>query len=65
MNTTLDKNVEIYLTNVYGEIVQSIENGQVAGAYKTQVNTTELTSGVYFLTVKTNGKTIVKKLVKK
>ena len=65
LNTTLDKNVEIYLTNVYGEIVQSIENGQVAGAYKTQVNTTELTSGVYFLTVKTNGKTIVKKLVKK
>jgi hypothetical protein len=65
LNTTLDKNVEIYLTNVYGEIVQSIENGQVAGAYKTQVNTSELSGGVYFLTVKTNGKAIVKKLVKK
>ncbi|MBI1836101.1 MAG: fibronectin type III domain-containing protein [Flavobacteriia bacterium] len=65
LNTATDKNVEIYLTNVYGEIVQIIENGTVTGTYKKQVNTSELTSGVYFLTMKSNGQTIVNKLVKK
>ncbi len=58
------ENVQITLSNMLGEVLQVIENGNVSGYYKKQVNTENLSTGIYLLTIKSGSSTTVKKVVK-
>ncbi|MBI2269603.1 MAG: T9SS type A sorting domain-containing protein [Bacteroidetes bacterium] len=53
----------ISLTNILGEMVMLIDNVQQAGVYKKQVDTEQLSNGIYFLVVQQNNERLVKKVI--
>lgn len=51
--------INFSIQNMLGETVATLSpNLQTAGAYRTQLNTTDFANGVYFVAVKENGKTV-------
>lgn len=56
--------VEFIITNMLGKVVNSIELGTVAaGKHQVQVNTSNLSSGLYFYSMIVNGETITRKMI--
>jgi subtilisin-like proprotein convertase family protein len=59
-----DMEVELGIYNILGvEISGIINNKQTAGTYKYNINDTHLSSGVYFIVLKTNGNTNIHKII--
>jgi hypothetical protein len=58
------KQVNIELKNTLGETVKVIESTELAGNYTKEVNVSELANGIYFLTIKANGQSQIKKMIK-
>lgn len=57
-------NVSMNLTNMYGQEVAVLANGDfAAGAHRVDVNTRSLAAGVYFYTLTANGKAQTKKMI--
>lgn len=57
-------NGSIFLTNIVGKRVQNVYQGSFsADAYKFNLNTAELSSGIYFVTLQTDKNRITKKLI--
>lgn len=54
--------VQIYLTNLVGQSVKTVFNGSEAlGVHTQSINVTGLANGVYFLTLKVNNQSVVRK----
>jgi hypothetical protein len=65
-NLANNSNVEINVHDVSGKIVSSKSLTNLnAGNNSTTINCTDLTNGIYYVTVTTNGSTLTKKFVKK
>lgn len=65
-NLANNSNVEINVHDVSGKIVSSKSLTNLnAGNNSTTINCTDLTNGIYYVTVTTNGTTLTKKFVKK
>jgi|GEM_PF-240904 hypothetical protein len=57
-------NVNMTLTNMYGQVVATLANGEMpAGAHKVTVNTRDFAAGVYFYTLEANGVAQTKKMI--
>jgi hypothetical protein len=55
--------VSLVITDATGKLVQSVDFGaQSEGAYKTTVDTRDMSNGIYFYTLVVDGETLVKKL---
>ncbi len=56
--------VNIQLSNMLGETVQSIENDMLTGSYRKEVNIQDLPKGIYFLIIRGDKSQIIKKVIK-
>jgi hypothetical protein len=66
VNLEKSANLSMVVTNMVGQQVMSFNRGQVAaGTYFFQVNSTNLTDGIYFYTVKADNSSVTKKMVVK
>jgi hypothetical protein len=65
INLSLSKpsEVKFQLLDISGKLVKEINAGEVKNNYKTSINTTEFTKGVYFLKVISGKSTEVKKVI--
>jgi uncharacterized repeat protein (TIGR03803 family) len=66
VETTFDYNedIRIIMQNVLGETVWMLTETVAAGFYTKQINTRDLSEGLYFLSVATSDKLIVKRIIK-
>ncbi len=63
-NMELSQHAELYVTDAYGQKVASLFDGIAkAGMNTVEINADELSSGVYYYTLVTSGKSITNKLV--
>jgi hypothetical protein len=58
------KQVVVELKNTLGETVKVIDNAFVSGNYTKEVSVSELANGIYFLTIRANGQSQIKKIIK-
>ncbi len=58
------EHVEIMLLDVLGKQVRQIENAEVNGAYTKEVDMNGLSSGIYYMTFRSDSGNIVRKIVK-
>jgi PKD repeat protein len=60
-----DENVTITLTNLLGQTIQTVEQNEfkTAGIHRLDINTTNLTEGIYFITFKAGNEIKQKKIV--
>jgi hypothetical protein len=66
INLQAKNNIEeltIEIINIYGQKITSIENKNVFGEFKTETDLSHLTSGMYFMVVKENGKQVYSKKI--
>ena len=57
-------NASLYLSNIIGKEVKSVYNGALnTSPYQFEINTSGLSAGVYFITLKTDEQNITKKVV--
>ncbi len=56
--------VAIRMTNILGETVQQFEKSVASGMYKNEIDTQELPTGIYFITVQTSNDRIVQRVIK-
>lgn len=62
-NLVRDGNVSLTITDITGKVVMSNDFGiQNAGEHKTQINSEELSNGVYFYTLTVDGVSMTKKI---
>jgi PKD repeat protein len=56
--------IKIYMTDISGRIIRVIESGSLAKSYLKEINISDLTNGIYFITFSNDDKTITRKLLK-
>jgi hypothetical protein len=56
--------VSIRMTNILGETVKHIESSVLSGVYKNEIDSKELPTGIYFITVQTSNSRIVQRVIK-
>jgi len=65
-NLVNNSNVDILVQDVSGKIISSKSLTNLnAGNNSTNINCTDLTDGIYYITMISNGNTLTKKFVKK
>lgn len=56
--------IKISMTDISGRVVRVIESGSLYKSYLKEINISDLTNGIYFITFSNDDKTITKKLLK-
>ncbi|PIX36269.1 MAG: hypothetical protein COZ59_02005, partial [Bacteroidetes bacterium CG_4_8_14_3_um_filter_31_14] len=62
--TQKPENVNIFLIDASGRVLISQKVNSISGANNTEINTTQLSSGVYILNIETSNGIIRKQIVK-
>ena len=56
--------IKISMTDISGRVVRVIESGSLSKSYLKEINISDLTNGIYFITFSNDDKTITRKLLK-